>query len=212
MLEIGSGWGGFAEAAASAHHNVTALTISPAQFEFAQKRLSAKGLLNKVKLKLQDYRDASGKFDAIASIEMFEAVGEKYWPTYFRAVKDRLNKGGKAVIQTITIEDSLFDDYRTRSDFIRQYTFPGGMLPSVKRFREEAHHAGLRCKEVYAFGLDYARTLQEWLVRFDANREAILRMGYSESFIRSWRFYLGMCIGAFAAGRTNVVQVELEHA
>jgi cyclopropane-fatty-acyl-phospholipid synthase len=212
VLEIGSGWGGFAEAAAHANHDVTALTISPAQFEFAEKRLSTKGLLQKVKLKLLDYRDSSGVFDAIASIEMFEAVGEKYWPTYFRTVKERLKRGGTAVIQTITIDDAFFDDYRTRSDFIRQYTFPGGMLPSVARFREEAAKAGLRCKEVYAFGLDYARTLQEWLERFDANREKILHMGYSESFIRSWRFYLGMCIGAFMAGRTNVVQVELEHA
>ena len=99
-----------------------------------------------------DYRDASGKYDAVASIEMFEAVGEKYWPEYFRMVKDRLKQGGKAVIQTITIQDALFDGYRTRSDFIRQYTFPGGMLPSVKRFREEALHAGLKCREVYAFG------------------------------------------------------------
>jgi cyclopropane-fatty-acyl-phospholipid synthase len=212
VLEIGSGWGGFAEAAASANHEVTALTISPSQYAFAEKRLSAKGLMQRVKLKLQDYRDSSGVFDAIASIEMFEAVGEKYWPTYFQTVKQRLKRGGKAVIQTITIDDAFFDEYRTRSDFIRQYTFPGGMLPSVTRFREEAAKAGLRCKEVYAFGLDYARTLQEWLARFDANREKILHMGYSEAFIRSWRFYLGMCIGAFAAGRTNVVQVELEHA
>ncbi len=212
VLEIGSGWGGFAEAAANAHHEVTALTISPAQYAYAQKRLSAKGLLSRVKLKLEDYRDIRGTFDAVASIEMFEAVGEKHWPTYFRTVKNRLKQGGKAVIQTITIQDTLFDDYRTRSDFIRQYTFPGGMLPSVKRFREEAGRAGLKCREVYAFGLDYAHTLEEWLKRFDASREAILHMGYSESFIRSWRFYLSMCIGAFSAGRTNVVQVELEHA
>jgi cyclopropane-fatty-acyl-phospholipid synthase len=212
VLEIGSGWGGFATQAAKANHNVTALTISPSQYAFAESRFTKHGLLDRVKLKLQDYRDVVGTFDAIASIEMFEAVGEEYWATYFRTIKDRLKQGGRAVVQTITIDDALFDDYRTRSDFIRQYTFPGGLLPSVKRFREEAAKAGLVCKDVYAFGLDYAHTLQQWLGRFDAAREEILRMGYTEEFIRNWRFYLSMCIGAFKAGRTNVVQMELAHA
>lgn len=212
ILEIGSGWGGFAEQAAKSDHDVTTLTISPSQFDFAQDRLKKAGLFERVKLKLQDYRDSSGRFDAIVSIEMFEAVGERYWPDYFSTLKQRLKQDGKAVIQTITIDDSLFDEYRTRSDFIRQYTFPGGMLPSMKRFNEEAEKAGLTCRDVYAFGRDYARTLTEWLSRFDANRDKIVEMGYSDAFIRSWRFYLSMCIGAFAADRTNVVQVELVHA
>jgi cyclopropane-fatty-acyl-phospholipid synthase len=178
----------------------------------ADERLTGKGLIERAMLKLEDYRDSSGLFDAVVSIEMFEAVGEQYWASYFQTVKQRLKEGGKAVIQTITIDDALFDDYRKRSDFIRQYTFPGGMLPSVKCFKEEAQKAGLACKEVYAFGLDYARTLQEWLNNFDTKRDEIRAMGYNDAFIRSWRFYLGMCIGAFTAGRTNVVQVELAHA
>jgi cyclopropane-fatty-acyl-phospholipid synthase len=212
ILEIGCGWGGFAEAAAKSEHDVTALTISNAQYEFAKARLQKQGLLEKVKLKLQDYRDNKGLFDAIVSIEMFEAVGEKYWADYFHTIKSSLKAGGNAIVQTITIDDALFADYRMRSDFIRQYTFPGGMLPSVARFKEEAGKAGLKCKEIYAFGLDYATTLQEWLNRFNAQENAIKAQGYNEQFMRSWRFYLGMCIGAFKAGRTNVVQVELVHA
>lgn len=212
VLEIGCGWGGFAQHAAERDHHVTALTISDAQHRFATSRLERHGLLDRVRLKLQDYRDSSGLFDAIVSIEMFEAVGERYWPSYFRTLKSRLHGDGRAMVQTITVDDSIFDDYRTRSDFIRRYTFPGGMLPSVQRFREEAEKAGLACRDVYAFGRDYARTLRLWLERFDANRSRIVEMGYSPEFIRSWRFYLGMCIGAFNAERTNVVQVELAHA
>ncbi len=212
ILEIGSGWGGFAQAAAEQQHNITTLTISPSQYDFAEKRLQNAGLLERVKLKLEDYRESTGLFDAIVSIEMFEAVGERYWPDYFSTLKQRLKQNGKAVIQTITIDDGLFEDYRTRSDFIRQYTFPGGMLPSMQRFREEAETAGLSCHNVYTFGCDYAKTLKEWLHRFDTNRDKIIKMGYSDAFIRSWRFYLSMCIGAFAANRTNVVQVELVHA
>jgi cyclopropane-fatty-acyl-phospholipid synthase len=211
ILEIGCGWGGFAEHAARAGHHVTALTISQAQYAFADTRLQRANVRDKVNLLLQDYRDAQGTFDAIASIEMFEAVGEQYWGDYFRTIKARLKKDGHAVVQTITIDDALFDDYRTRSDFIRQYTFPGGLLPSLKRFREEAEKAGLRCKDTYAFGLDYAKTLSTWLERFDAAQPQIRAMGYSDAFIRSWRFYLSMCIGAFCAGRTNVVQIELVH-
>jgi cyclopropane-fatty-acyl-phospholipid synthase len=212
ILEIGCGWGGFAEAAAKSEHEVTALTISNAQYEFAKQRLQNQGLLERVKLKLQDYRDNKGIFDAVVSIEMFEAVGEKYWADYFRTIKSSLKNDGNAIVQTITIDDALFDDYRTRSDFIRQYTFPGGMLPSVARFKEEAGKAGLKCRDIYSFGLDYAQTLQEWLNRFNESENAIKAQGYSEQFMRSWRFYLGMCIGAFRAGRTNVVQVELVHA
>ncbi len=212
ILEIGCGWGGFAEHAATNDKDVTALTISEAQYRFTKERLSKQGLINRVKLKLQDYRDSSGTFDAIVSIEMFEAVGEQYWSQYFNTVRQRLKKGGKAIIQVITIDDALFDDYRTSSDFIRRYTFPGGMLPSVKRFSQEAGDAGLACQNIHRFGRDYARTLQDWLSRFDAQTDTIRAMGYNDDFIRSWRYYLGACIGAFRANRIDVIQVELTHA
>jgi cyclopropane-fatty-acyl-phospholipid synthase len=207
VLEIGCGWGGFAEEAAKQSRHVTGLTISPSQHAFATERLG-----DKADIRLQDYRDTQGIFDAIVSIEMFEAVGERYWPIYFQTVAERLKRGGKAVIQTITIADDEFEGYRTRSDFIRHYVFPGGMLPSVKRFSEEAAKAGLKCIDSFAFGQDYARTLREWIISFESKREAILAMGYSEAFIRNWRFYLGICAAAFASGRTNVVQLELAHA
>lgn len=207
LLEIGCGWGGFAEEAAKKIHDITCLTISRAQHDYATKRLN-----NKARVLLQDYREMRKKFDAIVSIEMFEAVGEKYWPAYFKTLSENLSRGGKAMVQTITVRDDLFDDYRQRSDFIRHYVFPGGMLPSMQRFREEAAKSGLKCVETFTFGQDYAKTLREWLLRFDAKRDDILALGYNEKFIRNWRFYLGLCAAAFAVGRTNVVQIELTHA
>jgi len=207
VLEIGCGWGGFAEEAAKDISNVTSLTISPSQHRYATARLG-----DKADIRLQDYRDVRERFDAIVSIEMFEAVGERYWPVYFQTIADSLKRGGKAIIQTITMRDDCFDEYRNRSDFIRHYVFPGGMLPSMQRFREEAANAGLKCVDAFAFGQDYARTLREWLVRFEAKREEMLGMGHNEAFIRNWRFYLGVCAAAFAVERTNVVQVELMHA
>jgi cyclopropane-fatty-acyl-phospholipid synthase len=212
ILEIGSGWGGFLRQAARQGHHVTSLTISPSQYAFAKQRIIDANISDNVALKLQDYRDETGSYDAIISIEMFEAVGEHYWGEYFRAVKAQLKQQGVAVIQTITIADRFFEDYRLRSDFIRQYTFPGGLLPSLARFTEEAGKAGLICRNTYAFGKDYARTLSEWLHHFDANRDKIQKMGYSDGFIRNWRFYLSMCIGSFNAERTDVIQVELVHA
>src|SRR6201985_1521541 len=157
VLEIGCGWGGFAERAAGADHHVTGLTISPSQHRFATERLNGKA-----DIRLEDYRKSKGTFDQIVSIEMFEAVGEHYWPQYFATVAERLKRGGRAVIQPITIRDDLFDGYRGRSDFIRHYVFPGGMLPSLGRFREEAERAGLKFAEAFSFGRDYARTLREW--------------------------------------------------
>ncbi len=207
ILEIGCGWGGFAEEAARAGHQPTGITVSPSQHRFASERLQ-----KNADIRLQDYRDTRGVFDMIVSIEMFEAVGRRYWSNYFDSIRKNLKRGGSAVIQTITVRDDHFEDYCKRSDFIRHYVFPGGMLPSITSFCAEAEKAGLATREVFAFGQDYARTLREWLVRFDAKREQILAMGYSESFIRNWRFYLGMCAAAFSVGRTNVVQVELRHA
>ena len=207
VLEIGCGWGGFAERAAADNHNVTGLTISPAQHKFACERL--KGAAD---IRLQDYRRARGRFDNIVSIEMFEAVGEHYWPAYFSTVAERLKRGGRAVIQTITIRDELFAGYRTRSDFVRHYVFPGGMLPSLARFREEAEKAGLKFAGAFSFGKDYARTLREWLVRMQSAESEIKALGHDQQFLRNWEFYLGICAATFEVARTDVVQVELVNA
>jgi len=208
VLEIGCGWGGFAERACADGHNVTGLTISPAQHGFATERLKN----SHAEIRLQDYRKTGGSFDNIVSIEMFEAVGEHYWPAYFQTVAQRLKRGGRAVIQTITIRDELFDGYRTRSDFIRHYVFPGGMLPSLERFRNEAEKAGLKFAGAFGFGKDYARTLREWLVQMQAQETAIRALGHDEKFLRNWEFYLGICAAAFEVARTDVVQVELVNA
>jgi len=204
VLEIGCGWGGFASRAAEIGHKVTGLTISPSQYRYAIARL--KGAADFL---LEDYRKARGLFDMVVSIEMFEAVGEQYWPQYFRAVAERLKRGGRAVIQTITIRDDLFADYRLRSDFIRHYVFPGGMLPSLKRFREEAERAGLKVADQFCFGKDYAKTLREWSSRMRAKSAEIVTLGHDERFLRNWQYYLGICAATFSTGRTNVVQVEL---
>ncbi len=207
LLEIGCGWGGFAEQAANTSLDVTGLTISPSQYGFAKKRLNGGA-----DIRLEDYRKVRGSFDAIVSIEMFEAVGEQYWQQYFRTVAERLRKGGRAVIQTIVIRDDLFPGYRARSDFIRHYVFPGGMLPSFARFCEEAERAGLRVRDSFAFGQDYARTLREWSARMTAREADIRALGHDTKFLRNWQFYLGICAAAFAVDRTDVIQVELAHA
>ncbi len=207
VLEIGCGWGGFAERASADGHHVTGLTISPAQHKFATDRLGSNA-----DIRLEDYRRCRGQFDNIVSIEMFEAVGEQYWPKYFQVVAERLKRGGRAIIQTITIRDELFAGYRGRSDFVRHYVFPGGMLPSLARFREEAERAGLNFVGAFGFGKDYARTLREWLVRMQAQEGAIRTLGHDQQFLRNWEFYLGICAAAFAVGRTDVVQVELVNA
>lgn len=206
MLEIGCGWGGFAEEALRNNRQVTGLTVSPSQHAFSRARLG-----DVADIRLQDYRDIRGTFDNIVSIEMFEAVGERYWPTYFGQVSALLKRGGKAMIQTITVGDALFPSYRTRSDFIRHYVFPGGMLPSLARFREEAARAGLVVNDVLSFGKDYAHTLRVWAQNLQAKRREVLALGYDEAFLRNWEYYLGMCAAAFAVNRTDVVQVELAH-
>ncbi len=207
ILEIGCGWGGFAERAVEYGHRLTGLTISPSQYRFASERL--KGAADIV---LEDYRKARGVFDMIVSIEMFEAVGEQYWPQYFHTVAERLKHGGRALIQTITIRDELFSDYRMRSDFIRHYVFPGGMLPSLQRFRQEAERAGLKVVDQFSFGKDYAKTLREWSGRMRAKNAEIKALGHDERFLRNWQFYLGICAAAFSVERTDVVQVELVRA
>ncbi|MBS0279755.1 MAG: class I SAM-dependent methyltransferase [Proteobacteria bacterium] len=207
VLEIGCGWGGFAERAASADHHVTGLTISPSQHKFATERLGAKA-----EIRFEDYRKSKGTFDQIVSIEMFEAVGEHYWPQYFATVAERLKQGGRAVIQTITIRDELFSGYRSRSDFIRHYVFPGGMLPSLGRFREEAERAGLKFADAFSFGKDYARTLRDWSTRMQEKSTEIMALGHDQQFLRNWEFYLGICAASFNVARTDVVQVELVNA
>lgn len=203
VLEIGCGWGGFAELAVQDGLRLTGLTLSPAQLEWARQRVP------QADLRLQDYRDTQEKFDHLVSIEMFEAVGEKWWPTYFATVARALKPGGKAVIQSITIRDDLFPAYRRGTDFIQQYIFPGGMLPSRSAFRAAAARQGLQVTDEFAFGLDYARTLAEWRAAFDARWPHIATLGFDETFRRLWRLYLCYCEAGFIAGNIDVVQFEL---
>ena len=213
VLEIGCGWGGFAEMAAGEFGaRVTGITLSTEQLAYARQRIARAGLSDKVTLRLQDYRDTSGTFDRIASIEMFEAVGQAYWPTYFRKVRDLLVPGGRAGLQIITIQDQLFDDYARSADFIQKYIFPGGMLPSEARLRQEIGAAGLSWQSVSRFGLDYARTLNQWATRFQGAWKAIEPLGFDERFRRLWLFYLGYCEAGFRTGRTDVIQLGLAKA
>ncbi|WP_353473183.1 cyclopropane-fatty-acyl-phospholipid synthase [Salipiger sp. H15] len=207
VLEIGCGWGGFAERAADQGRRVTGITLSPSQKGYADARLDGRA-----EIRLQDYRAVQGRFANIVSIEMIEAVGERYWPVYFAALKDRLAEGGRAVLQAITVQDAEFSLYRTRTDFIRQHTFPGGMLPCGAVLAREAQKAGLVLRESFAFGQDYARTCRIWCDGMLRQRRQIESLGYGESFLRSWQFYLDACAATFASGRTDVVQVELRHA
>ena len=210
ILEIGCGWGGFAEHACQNNaQRITGITLSPAQHQYAGQRLAAQ---TQADIQLTDYRDVQGRYDAIVSIEMFEAVGERYWRTYFDKIKALLTRTGQAVIQTITIDEAHFADYRRSGDAIRSYIFPGGMLPSPERFEHNARQAGLRLINRHAFGQDYARTLLSWLDRFDAQTAAVQAQSFDQPFIRLWRFYLAFCAGAFAAERTSVMQATLCHA
>lgn len=207
VLEIGCGWGGFAERAAEQGRHVTGLTISPSQKGYAEARLDGNA-----DIRLEDYRKTEGRFDNIVSIEMIEAVGERYWPSYFGTLKDRLADGGRAVIQAITVQDSYFDLYRKGSDYIRQYTFPGGMLLSDAVIADQARRAGLEVKNNFAFGEDYARTCRIWADRLRSQSQKVFELGYDQQFLRSWLFYLEICAASFAVKQTDVVQVELAHA
>lgn len=207
VLEIGCGWGGFAERAADQGRFVTGLTISPSQHGFADARLDGRAQIN-----LQDYRETKGTFDNIVSIEMIEAVGERYWPSYFATLKRSLSESGKAVVQAITVPDHYFDLYRSGSDFIRQYTFPGGMLLSDAVISDQARQAGLKVTDNFAFGQSYAETCRQWAQRLRAQTDRIIGLGHNDAFIRNWMFYLEICAASFAVGQTDVVQVEIEHA
>jgi cyclopropane-fatty-acyl-phospholipid synthase len=204
ILEIGCGWGGFAEQAVLRGAKLTGLTLSEEQYRFAKQRVSGQA-----EILLQDYRDAHRVYDYVVSIEMFEAVGEKYWPVYFNKIKNCLVKGGKALIQTITIRDELFANYRKGTDYFRHYVFPGGFLPSKSAFCRSAQKVGLQVGQVIEFGHDYAWTLRQWLAKFTLAEESLIAEGRSESFLRAWRLYLNMCIAAFETKRTNVMQIIL---
>ncbi|WP_174801008.1 SAM-dependent methyltransferase [Martelella limonii] len=211
VLEIGCGWGGFAEhAAARTGCHVTGLTLSKEQAKYARERLASAGLSDRADIRLEDYRDCTGTFDKIVSIEMFEAVGEENWPVFFKTVNERLAPGGTAVIQSIAIEDHRLDDYRRNPDFIQAFIFPGGMLPSIESFRKGASGAGLKVKDLFSFGKDYARTLLEWEARFLAEWDAIAPLGFDERFRRMWRYYLNYCATGFDAGRIDVAQFHLQ--
>jgi len=208
VLEIGSGWGGFAEfAAREVGASVTGVTISKEQFDYASARIQRAGLSERVRFEIRDYRDIEGRYDKIASIEMFEAVGEKYWPAYFNKLFESLRPGGIAGLQIITIADRFFDTYRRSADFIQRYVFPGGMLPSPEILKDQVERAGLAVKHVSPFGADYARTCAEWHRRFLAAWEDIRPLGFDERFKKLWRFYLGYCEAGFRAGTTDVCQL-----
>jgi cyclopropane-fatty-acyl-phospholipid synthase len=212
VLELGCGWGAVAESATrdfGAH--LTGVTLSQEQLSWAQDRLQSAGLAERADLRLQDYRDIQDPaFDAIVSIEMFEAVGREYWDGYFKTVYDKLKPGGRACIQTITIRDDLFERYSRSSDFIQQYIFPGGMLPSPSQFRAHASKAGLRISSELAFGQDYAQTLHLWREAFLRHEAQVREQGFDTRFVRLWEFYLAYCEAAFATGNTDVMQFTLQ--
>lgn len=210
VLEIGCGWGGFAEYAIRERGaRVTGLTLSREQHDFARKRLFEAGFAERADIVIRDYRDERGSFDGIASIEMFEAVGEKFWPTYFGAVRDRLKPGAYASIQMITVTDELFDSYRRGSDFIRKHIFPGGMLGAPTAVGDVVRSVGLKQLGSIEFGESYSRTLREWYVSFNEQWDEIVPLGFDERFRRMWNFYLTSCAACFAAGTTDVTQIAL---
>lgn len=208
VLEIGCGWGGFAEyAAKSIGCKVTGLTISQEQFDYARRRMFEQGLADKVEIRFQDYRDERGAYDRIASIEMFEAVGERYWPVYFDQLASRLKPGGVAGLQVITIQDRFFETYRREMDFIRRYIFPGGMLPSPGIMKALGEKVGLKLDHERIFGLDYAETLSEWRTRFRAAWPNLVPLGFDERFRRMWEYYLAYCEAGFRSGNIDVRQI-----
>lgn len=211
ILEIGCGWGGFAERAVEkGDHRVRGLTLSSEQYNYARERLEP--MKEQTEILLEDYRLQDKKYDNIVSIEMFEAVGERYWDTYFQKISHCLKPNGKALIQTITIDDRHFESYRKSGDMIRTFIFPGGMLPSWERFEKRAQAAGLKMTERFAFGTDYAQTLRLWLAKFTEQEQSLDMMGFDNRFRRLWKLYLAGCAASFAVERTDVMQMELVHA
>ncbi len=212
LLEIGCGWGGFAEHAAARGLQLTGITLSREQLAWAEARLARIGLTDRAELRLCDYRDLAGQFDHIVSIEMFEAVGEAYWDTYLAKLAGCLKPGGRAALQVITIDDQAFAAYRQRPDFIQHYIFPGGMLPSVRAFDHAAQRAGLQVVEREFGGLDYARTLALWHDNFVRQDPQLAALGFDAAFRRMWRYYLSYCEAGFRSGRVDVMRLALQHA
>ena len=210
VLEIGCGWGGFAEYAARERGlRVTGLTISQEQHDFAVERMERAGLSDRVEIVMRDYRDERGSYDGIASIEMFEAVGERYWPDYFRAVRERLRPGRAATLQIITVQDARYEAYKSGVDFIQKYIFPGGMLPSPAALREQIGRAGLDLRGSVEFGESYSRTLRRWYDEFNARWDQIAALGFDERFRRMWNYYLTSCAGTFRFGNCDVTQITV---
>ncbi|MEQ3626598.1 MAG: cyclopropane-fatty-acyl-phospholipid synthase family protein [Celeribacter sp.] len=210
VLEIGCGWGGFAEYAARERGlRVTGLTISREQHDYAVARMRRLGLEDRVTIRMQDYRDETGRYDGIASIEMFEAVGEKYWPVYFAKLRECLNPGAHATLQIITVQDRRFDIYRKGVDFIQKYIFPGGMLPSPKVLREEVEKAGLRVRGSIEFGESYSTTLRRWHDTFNDRWDEVCALGFDDRFRRMWNFYLTSCAATFMSGNCDVTQITV---
>jgi cyclopropane-fatty-acyl-phospholipid synthase len=211
VLEIGCGWGGFAEYAAKERGlRVTGLTISKEQLSYARERIEKEGISDLVELKLQDYRDEVGQYDGVASIEMFEAVGEKYWPVYFNKVRDCLKPGKRATLQIITIQEKRFETYRKGVDFIQKYIFPGGMLPSRTALLTEVERAGLVFEASLEFGDSYSQTLRRWYDRFNDHWEEVAALGFDDRFRRMWNFYLTSCAGSFQGRNCDVTQITMK--
>jgi cyclopropane-fatty-acyl-phospholipid synthase len=204
ILEIGCGWGGFAERAGRRGAQVDGITISDAQLAYARRRIDAAGLSNICRIEHRDYRHTAGQYDGLVSIEMIEAVGEEHWPRYFRTVYERLRRGGHAVLQCITIAEDFYDTYRRQVDFIQRYVFPGGMLPSPSVIGQEARRAGLQLDGVETFGESYARTLWTWRENFHAGWPTIRDLGFDERFRRLWDYYLTYCAVGFERGTIDV--------
>ena len=210
VLEIGCGWGGFAEYAAKERGlHVTGLTISKEQLNYARERIEKAGLSDRVTLKMQDYRDETGTYDGIASIEMFEAVGEKYWPVYFETVRKCLKPGAKATLQIITVQDRRFEVYRKGVDFIQKYIFPGGMLPSPSVLRKEVEKSGMTVDGSIEFGESYSQTLRRWSDVFNDRWDQIAALGFDDRFRRMWNLYLSSCAGTFHSGNCDVTQITV---
>ena len=210
LLEVGCGWGGFAAyAAKQTGCRVTGITISEEQYNYARKRVHLDGLAERVEIRRQDYRDVTGSFDRVASIEMFEAVGERYWPVFFDKLRSALGPEGRVALQIITIDDAIWGSYRRGADFIQRYIFPGGMLPSQEALKTCVQQAGLEWMGDRGFGLDYARTLKTWSERFEAAWPGIAGLGFDERFRRMWHYYLAYCAVGFKIGRIDVRHIAL---
>ena len=206
LLEIGCGWGGLAEAAARRGLQVTGVTLSREQLEYARARIAAAGFADRVELRLEDYRDIRGQYDHVVSIEMLEAVGEAYWPVYFGALRRLVRPGGRIALQVITINEDDFPNYRRTADFIQLYIFPGGMLPTPERLQVQAQTAGLALLEMRRSGADYAETLRRWRRSFHAAESTIDSLGYDARFRRMWDYYLAYCEVGFDSGITDLIQ------